>query len=80
MVYFLYSMLRTSTPRTVKTVFYIVGAVIVGDDVETFKCDYHLKDDDVTNSFIEKLINTISEMSNNDFNKVLKLLCEYEVI
>lgn len=79
-MYFLYSMILNSNNNTVKKIFNITGSVITGDDVETFKTDYPLKDDDINQTFKEKLINTIMELSNDDFKIVLKLLNEYGVI
>lgn len=79
-MYFLYSMILTCSNKTVEKIFNITGSVITGDDVESFKTDYPLKDDDINQTFKERLINTIMELSNDDFKIVLKLLNEYGVI
>ena len=73
-------MLRTANSNTIRNTYYIIGAVLTGDDVEQFGIDNPLKDDDINPSFIERLINTIADMSNNDFNKALKLLNIHGVI
>lgn len=79
-MYFLYSMILSSNNNTVRKIFNITGSVITGDDVESFKTDYPLKDDDINQTFKERLINTIMELSNDDFKIVLRLLNEYGVI
>ena len=79
-MYFLYSMILNSNNNTVKKIFNITGSVITGDSVDVFEVEYPLKDDDINQTFKERLINTIMELSNDDFKIVLKLLNEYGVI
>lgn len=79
-MYFLYSMILSSNNNTVKKIFNITGSIITGDSVDVFEVEYPLKDDDINQTFKERLINTIMEMPNSDFKKVLSLLNEYGVI
>ena len=79
-MYFLYSMILSSNNDTIKDIFYAVSAVLVDDDIETVKIDYQISDDDITNDFKDRLVNTIIDMDNDTYHKVLKRLKDNNII
>ena len=80
MSYILCSMLKSSNKKTVKNVFYAVGAVLTDDDINTFACDYKVSNDDINNDFLTRLVNTIIDMNETDFFKLLKILDDNNII
>ena len=73
-------MILSSNNDTIKDIFYAVSAVLVDDDIETVKIDYQISDDDITNDFKDRLVNTIIDMDNDTYHKVLKRLKDNNII
>ena len=79
-MYFLYSMILSSNNETIKDVFYTVASVLTDDSIESIKIDYKLFDSDINNDFKDRLVNTIIDMDNNTYHKVLKRLNDNNII
>ena len=79
-MYFLYSMILSSNNETIKDIFYTVASVLTDDSIESIKIDYKLFDSDINNDFKDRLVNTIIDMDNNTYHKVLKRLNDNNII
>ena len=79
-MYFLYSMILSSNNETIKDIFYTVASVLTDDSIESIKIDYKLSDSDINNDFKDRLVNTIIDMDNNTYHKVLKRLNDNNII
>ena len=80
MSYILCSMIKSSNKKTVKNIFYAVGATLTYDTYDSFKCDYEISDNDINNDFLTRLVNTILNMSDDEFFHLLKMLDDNNII